>query len=79
MAALSRTVRGASTGTNWADSPSAGPVRRRTGPAWLRYAAPMIDFSHFERVDMRVGRIVAADPFPEARKPLYRLRNLRIG
>jgi tRNA-binding protein len=34
----------------------------------------MIDFEHFERVEMRVGRILAADPFPEARKPSYRLR-----
>jgi tRNA-binding protein len=28
----------------------------------------------FERVEMRVGRIVAAEPFPEARKPSYRLQ-----
>ena len=34
----------------------------------------MIDFDDFLRVDMRVGRIVAAEPFPEARKPSYRLR-----
>jgi tRNA-binding protein len=34
----------------------------------------MIEFDDFARVDMRVGRIVAADPFPEARKPSYRLR-----
>jgi tRNA-binding protein len=27
----------------------------------------------FERIDMRVGRIVAAEPFPQARKPAYRL------
>ena len=27
----------------------------------------------FERVDIRVGRIVAADPFPAARKPAYQL------
>ena len=27
----------------------------------------------FERVDMRVGRVVAAEPFPQARKPAYRL------
>lgn len=33
----------------------------------------MIDISDFERVDMRVGRIVEAEPFPEARKPAYRL------
>jgi tRNA-binding protein len=34
----------------------------------------VIDIEHFDRVEMRVGRIVAADPFPEARKPSYRLR-----
>jgi tRNA-binding protein len=27
----------------------------------------------FDRIDMRVGRIVAAEPFPAARKPAYRL------
>ena len=27
----------------------------------------------FERVEMRVGRIVAVDDFPKARKPSYRL------
>jgi tRNA-binding protein len=34
----------------------------------------MIEFDEFARVDIRVGRVVAADPFPEARKPSYRLR-----
>ena len=34
----------------------------------------MIEFDDFLRVDMRVGRILAAQPFPEARKPSYRLR-----
>jgi len=34
----------------------------------------MIEFDDFLRVDMRVGRILAAAPFPEARKPSYRLR-----
>jgi tRNA-binding protein len=34
----------------------------------------MIEFDDFLQVDMRVGRILAADPFPEARKPSYRLR-----
>lgn len=34
----------------------------------------MIEFKEFAKVDMRVGRIVEALPFPEARKPSYRLR-----
>ena len=32
-----------------------------------------IDFEHFAAVDMRVGRIVAVDDFPEARKPAWKL------
>lgn len=34
----------------------------------------VIDYSDFERVDIRVGRIVRVDAFPEARKPAYRLQ-----
>ena len=34
----------------------------------------MIEFDDFLRVDVRVGRVLAAEPFPEARKPSYRLR-----
>jgi tRNA-binding protein len=36
--------------------------------------AATIDLSDFERVDMRVGRVLDAEPFPEARKPAYKLR-----
>jgi len=36
-------------------------------PAHLSYA-------EFQRVDVRVGRVIAVDDFPEARKPAYKLR-----
>lgn len=36
-------------------------------------AAPL-SYTEFDRVDIRVGRIVAVDDFPEARKPAYKLR-----
>lgn len=32
-----------------------------------------IDVADFQRVEMRVGRVIEALPFPEARKPAYKL------
>ena len=36
-------------------------------------AAQTIGFDEFPRVDIRVGRILVAEPFPEARKPAFKL------
>jgi tRNA-binding protein len=34
---------------------------------------PEISWNDFEKVDIRIGRVVEAEPFPEARKPSIRL------
>jgi tRNA-binding protein len=33
----------------------------------------VIDIDHFNEVDMRVGRVVSVEDFPEARKPAWKL------
>ncbi|MCU1385256.1 MAG: tRNA-binding protein [Acidobacteria bacterium] len=33
-----------------------------------------LSYAEFQRVDIRVGRVIGVEPFPEARKPAYKLR-----
>lgn len=33
-----------------------------------------IEWSDFSKVELRVGRVLSAEPFPEARKPAYKLQ-----
>jgi tRNA-binding protein len=35
--------------------------------------AEIISFDQFLAVDIRIGRILSADPYPEAKKPAYKL------
>ena len=35
--------------------------------------AGQITFDDFKKVDVRVGQVLAVDPFPEARKPAWKL------
>jgi tRNA-binding protein len=36
--------------------------------------AAHLSYAEFERVDVRVGRVIEVEDFPEARKPAFRLR-----
>lgn len=35
--------------------------------------SPLITYTDFEKIDLRIGTVTAAEDFPEERKPAYRL------
>lgn len=35
---------------------------------------PPIEYADFDRVDIRAGTIIEVEPFPEARKPAYKMK-----
>lgn len=56
------------------DDPPIRPTDRVGGEASQPFQPPgSARWEDFRRLDLRVGRIVAADPFPQARRPAYRL------
>jgi tRNA-binding protein len=55
--------------------PAHAPTLSLTSKRDIRKAVmEQISYEDFTKVDIRVGRIVQADDFPQAKKPAYRLR-----
>ena len=48
-------------------------IGSESAPEVPRAAGAEITYGDFAKVDMRIGRILAAEPFPEARNPSYKL------
>jgi tRNA-binding protein len=55
-----------------AESHRLDPDARPYGPDRLP-AKPEVDVATFAALDLRVGRVVEVDPFPEARQPAWKL------
>ena len=53
---------------------TAAAFERDTGRGRGLTDTETIEFADFQRVDVRAGTVVAAEPYPEARRPAYKLR-----
>jgi tRNA-binding protein len=56
------------------DPPPSGADRKTMSWFLARTAGPSLSYVEFQRVEIRVGRIVGVEEFPAARKPAYQLR-----
>ncbi|CAN5212503.1 hypothetical protein BH10PLA2_BH10PLA2_08650 [soil metagenome] len=67
------TLAGPMIGIRMAHQPSNHTVNRKERDVSMAESPAEIQWSDFERVDLRIGTVTAVENFPEARRPAYKL------